>query len=210
MPTGGEYVATLKKLFPDPVAATPQDIYVLLNALQKETDTIREKIVLQLSLEAPVPTPGLTQLWSDIKAWQSLLNYYKITTGKAIGDGVGPVDPQGLPIFYKRVTGPLVDGQCYLPPSCNEAALLQHTPLAIAPRATVPFQIAAALEAGDEAAAENFRRLMEDVAIEIGKPLEFVIDVASDSILKPLAYAAGAVLGLATLFWLSGRPKKAA
>lgn len=208
MPTAAEYTLGLQKLFPDPLAVTPAQMKTFLEGLQEETDRVENLILTEIAKAFPVEPPPLMQLKSDMETWQTVLNYYKVTTNKAVEDGVGDVGPDGLSLFYKRVVGPLIDGQCYAPPSCSEAVLAQGAPVAVMPRAATPFQVETALAQNIEAVRENFSRFIDDMAGRLNVAFDVALDVATENVLKPFAIAAAAIFGIGGLIWLAGRPKR--
>lgn len=208
MPTAAEYTLGLQKLFPDPTAVTPAQMKVFLDGLQEETDRVETLILTEIVKLFPVESGTLNQLKADIQSWQSVLNYYKVTTNKAIEDGAGEVGPDGLTLYYKRVVAPAIDGQCYFPPSCSEAVLAQGSPLAVMPRAATPFQIETAFKQNLQAIRENFNRFIEDMAERLNVLFDVALDVTTENVLRPFAVAAGIIFGIGGLMWLAGRPKR--
>lgn len=210
--TASELVLKLQEAYPDPLAATPKQMLVLIEALQNETDAIRGRLEVRMVLTVdPVQGQLNVQMKKDLDRWETLLDYYRGATVSAADDGIAPVDEAGLSLFYKQVVAPLIDGQCYFAPSCSETILEQKgVPFAIMPRAATPFLVEAEFQASEKASRENFERFVEDLKKEIAEAFSLVVDFTTENVLGPFFWGLGAVAGLAGLVWLAGRPKRAA
>lgn len=209
----GAFVQRLQAQFPDPLKVTPEQVEVVLEQLGEVTEQAKARwISLQASPSqwpANWTTTNIEQFKSELDAWDALYEYYESEGEKAEDNPEEylKVDEQtGLTLFYRRVVGPLIDGQCYEPPSCSANILAQQTPFAVAPRASVPFVILAAMDETSQAAEDAVLAFFDDVATrvkEVGKAALEAVEYAGENLLKPILIGASIVGGLVLVGWLA-------
>lgn len=135
---------------------------------------------------------NLAQIGSDLKRAANLFDYYADQLAEL---GTEDADEEQLRALYERVTAPLIEGQCYGPPSCSQAIIEQTgAPFAIAPRFVEPFKLQNAMDVRAEAGSENLQLLWDDLRKSATKVVETGANLGRLAFILGGLYLAGKVL----------------
>jgi hypothetical protein len=169
---------------------------------------------------------------ADLARWEKRLWYYLQQTSHALEYGQGDVDLAGRSDYYKKVTGPLIAGECFGEPSCSDTLAAQSYPYSVhqLPAATHIFiietmmgeaknvalnrtytMLAAVAETASEY-GEALKDVLVDLSEAVGESVGEMIGAGARGVSTGLGDAAtkllwglGAIVGIGGLIWIGGK-----